>query len=128
MADIKTKKKQDISIKKFDRATVMGKSLKGNIISIKDKTKASYENNEESAQEYAENKINNGIENTIYSLPRLNQKGKQNLEKTKENIAKGKVKIKKAQKGIKNVKRKSRITIKKAKRSIKNIQKKSKNS
>ena len=123
MADIKTKKKQDFSIKKFDRATTMGKSLKENIVSIKDKTKASYENNEQSAQEYAENKVNSGIENTIYSLPRLNQKGKQNLEKTKENIAKGKVKIKQAQKGIKNIKQKGRITIKKAKRGIKNIQK-----
>ena len=47
MADIKTKKKQDFSIKKFDRATTMGKNLKENIVSIKDKTKASYENNEQ---------------------------------------------------------------------------------
>ena len=123
MADIKTKKKQDFSIKKFDRATTMGKSLKENIVSIKDKTKASYENNEQSAQENAETKVNSGIENTIYSLPRLNQKGKQNLEKTKENIAKGKVKIKQAQKGIKNIKQKGKITIKKAKTGIKNIQK-----
>ena len=31
MADIKTKKKQEFNIKKFDRATIMGKNLKENI-------------------------------------------------------------------------------------------------
>ena len=86
MADIKTKKKQEFNIKKFDRATIMGKNLKGNIVNVKDKTKESYEDNRETAQEYAENKVNKSIEDTIYYIPRLNNKGKQNFEKTKENI------------------------------------------
>ena len=122
MADIKTKKKQEFNIKKFDSATIMGKNLKENIVNIKDKTKESYEDNKETAQEYAENKVNTSIKDTIYNIPRLNNKGKQNLEKTKENIANGKVKIKKAQKGIKNIKRKGRITIKKTKRNVKKFQ------
>ena len=122
MADIKTKKKQEFNIKKFDRATIMGKNLKENIVNIKDKTKESYEDNKETAQEYAENKVNTSIKDTIYNIPRLNNKGKQNLEKTKENIANGKVKIKKAQKGIKNIKRKGRIAIKKTKRNVKKFQ------
>ena len=122
MADIKTKKKQEFNIKKFDRATIMGKNLKENIVNIKDKTKGSYEDNKETAQEYAENKVNTSIKDTIYNIPRLNNKGKQNLEKKKENIAKGKVKIKKAQKGIKNIKRKGRIAIKKTKRNVKKFQ------
>ena len=49
------------------------------------------------------------IEDTIYYIPRLNNKGKQNFEKTKENISKGKVQIRKAQKGIKNIKRKGKV-------------------
>ena len=122
MADIKTKKKQEFNIKKFDRATIMGKNLKENTVNIKDKTKGSYEDNKETAQEYAENKVNTSIKDTIYNIPRLNNKGKQNLEKTKENIANGKVKIKKAQKGIKNIKRKGRIAIKKTKRNVKKFQ------
>ena len=122
MTDIKTKKKQEFNIKKFDRATIIGKNLKENIVNVKDKTKESYEDNRETAQEYAENKINTSIKDTIYNIPRLNNKGKQNFEKTKENIAKGKVKIKKAQKGIKNIKRKGRITIKKTKRNVKKFQ------
>lgn len=122
MADIKTKKKQEFNIKKFDRATIIGKNLKENIVNVKEKTKESYEDNRETAQKYAENKVNTSIKDTIYNIPRLNNKGKQNLEKTKENIAKGKVKIKKAQKGIKNIRRKGRIAIKKTKRNVKKFQ------
>ena len=70
MADIKTKKKQEFNIKKFDRATIMGKNLKGNIVNIKDKTKESYEDNRETAQENAENRENKSIEDTIYYIPR----------------------------------------------------------
>ena len=122
MADIKTKKKEEISIKKLDRATIMGQNLKSNIISVKDKTKENYEKNENTAQEYAENKVNNTMHDIIYYTPRLNRKRKQNFEKTIQNIEKGKVQIKKAQKGIKNVKRKGKITINKAKRNIKRVQ------
>lgn len=122
MADIKTKKKEEISIKKLDRATIMGQNLKSNIISVKDKTKENYEKNENTAQEYAENKVNSTMHDIIYYTPRLNRKGKQNFEKTIQNIEKGKVQIKKAQKGIKNVKRKGKITINKAKRNIKKVQ------
>lgn len=122
MADIKTMKKEEISIKKLDRATIMGQNLKSNIISVKDKTKENYEKNENTAQEYAENKVNNTMHDIIYYTPRLNRKRKQNFEKTIQNIEKGKVQIKKAQKGIKNVKRKGKITINKAKRNIKKVQ------
>ncbi len=122
MTDIKTKKKQEVSIKKLDRAKIVGQNLKSNIISVKDKTKENYEKNENTAQEYAENKVNSTMHDIIYYTPRLNRKGKQNLEKTIQNIEKGKVQIKKAQKGIKNVKRKGKITINKAKRNIKRVQ------
>ena len=122
MADIKTKKKQAISVKKLDRKTMMGQNLKSNIISVKDKTKENYEKNENTVQEYVTNKVNNKMHDIIYYTSRLNRKGKQNLEKTKENIVKGKMQIKKARKGIKNVKRKGKITIKKTKRNIKKVQ------
>lgn len=122
MADIKTKKKQEVSIKKLDRATIMEQNLKSNIINIKDKTKENYEKSENTAQEYAENKVNSTMHDIIYYTPRLNRKGKQSFEETMQNIEKGKVQIKKAQKGIKNVKRKEKITINKAKRNIKRVQ------
>ena len=122
MADIKTKKKQEYTIKKFDRATIMSKNLKENVVNVKDKTKENYEKNEDTAQEYAENKINNTIKDIIYYTPTVARKGKQNFQKTKENIVKGKTQIKKVQKGIKEIKRKGKITISKTKKSIKRVQ------
>ncbi len=50
MADIKTKKKQETSIKKLNRSTIVGQNLKSNIISVRDKTKENYEKNENTAQ------------------------------------------------------------------------------
>lgn len=123
MADIKTKKKQEFKIKKFDRATTIGKNLKENIVSIKDKAKESYENKGETAQEYAESKIDKGMKDIICYVPTLNKKGKQNLKETKENISKGKIQIKKAQKSIKRIKEKGKNVIKTVKRNIKNFKK-----
>lgn len=123
MADIKTKKKQEVSIKKLDRANIIRQNLKSNIISVKDKTKENYEKNENTTQEYAENKVNSTMHDIIYYIPRSNRKGKQSFEKTMQNIEEGKIQIKKAQKGIKNVKHKGKITINKAKRNIKKVQK-----
>lgn len=122
MADIKTKKKQEISIKKLDRSTIVGQNLKSNIISVRNKTKENYEKNENTAQEYAENKVNSTMKDIIYNTPQLNIKGKQNFKKTIENIKKGKIQIKKAEKRIKNVKQKGKIAINKAKRNIKKVQ------
>lgn len=122
MADIKTKKKQEIGIKKLDKATILKQNLKSNIVNAKEKTKESYEKSENTAQKYAENKVNNTVRDIAYYTPRLNRKGRQNFEKTIQNIGKGKVQIKKVQKGIKNVKRKGKITIKKTKKNIKRVQ------
>ncbi len=122
MADIKTKKKQEVNIRKIDRAMIIEKKLKSNIISVKDKTKENCEKNENTEQEYAENKVNNAMQDVIYYTPRLNRKGKQNFEKTIQNIEKRNEQIKKTQKGIKNVKQKGKIAINKAKKNIKRVQ------
>ncbi len=121
MADIKTKKKQEISIKKLDRTTIIGQNLKSNIVNVKEKTKDNYEKNEDTAQEYAENKVNSKMRDNIYNIPKLNKIGKQNFEKTKENIIKGKARIKKVQKGIKNIKQKGKMVLKETKRNIKTV-------
>lgn len=68
MADIKTKKKQETSIKKLDRATIMGKNLKSNIVNVKEKTKENYEKNENTAEEYAENKVNNTMKFVLLNI------------------------------------------------------------
>lgn len=122
MADIKTKNKQEYTIRKFDRAKVMGKNLKENVVNLKEKTKENYEKNESSEQEYAENKMNNAISETMYYMPTAMRKGKQNFDKTKENIVKSKIKIKKLQNGVQNIKTKGKMTVEKAKKNIKKFQ------
>lgn len=122
MADIKTKNKQEYTIRKFDRAKVMGKNLKENVVNLKEKTKENYEKNESSEQEYAENKMNNAISETMYYMPTAMRKGKKNFDKTKENIVKSKIKIRKLQNGVQNIKTKGKMTVEKAKKNIKKFQ------
>lgn len=122
MADIKTKNKQEYTIRKFDRAKIIGKNLKENVVNLKEKTKENYEKNESSEQEYAENKMNNAISETMYYIPTIMRTGKQNFDKTKENIVKSKVKIKKLQNGVQNIKTKGKMTVEKAKKNIKKFQ------
>jgi len=123
MADIKVKKKSDIVIKTLDRTAIMGSKLKGNIVDIKDKTKESYETNENSSQEYAENKIQNKAKSTAYyGAYKGNQVGRKSFKETKENIKKGKETISKIKGKIqksKEIKKAGEKTIKTANKTIK---------
>lgn len=115
MTEIKTKKKYETTIKKFDRVMIIGKNLKSNIVNVKDKTKENYEKNENTAQEYAENKVNNTIRDVAYNTLSLNRKGKQNFEKTKGNIDKINRRIKKVHNEIKNIRENKKIAMNKTK-------------
>ena len=120
MADIKEKKKDNTIIKKLDRTAIMSSKIKQNIVDVKDKTKEAYEKNENSGQEYAQNKIQNTISNTThYGTRKANQIGKksaketvENIKNVKSNIQKGKQKIKKAKENIKKVKQAGERTAK----------------
>jgi hypothetical protein len=48
LADIKTKQKSDIKIKKFNKAQVYTQKLKNNIVNVKNKSDYTSNNNEES--------------------------------------------------------------------------------
>lgn len=123
MADIKIKKKGETAIKTLDRTAIIGDKFKGNIVNIKDKTKESYEENENSGQEYAENKIQNKTRNTIqYGTYKGNQTGVKNVKRTKENIVKGKkqaIKIKQKIHNAKEIKKAGKNTVKTANKTIK---------
>lgn len=127
MADIKVKKKDGQSIKTIDRTAMMGSKIKSNIVDIKEKTKETYEKNENSGQEYAENKVESGIQNaTYYSIRTANKIGKksakrtmENIKNTRKNIQRGKQQIKKAKESIKKVKKAGERTVKTIKKSIK---------
>ena len=109
MADIKTKKKQEINIKKLDRTTIMGKNLKSNIVDIKDKAKEMYESNENNSQEYAQKKIQNGIRSTAYyGTKKADEIGRYGIKQTKENLKKGKQSIKQFKSTVKKNKKSRR--------------------
>ena len=127
MPDIKTKSKESQTIKKFDRNAVMGSKLKNNIVDIKDKTKETYEKNENSSQEYAQNQVEAGIkETTYYGIRTANKIGKksakktlENIKNTKKNIQKVNKQIKKTTESIKKIKKAGEKTAKSIKQSIK---------
>lgn len=127
MPDIKTKSKESQTIKKFDRNAVMGSKLKNNIVDIKDKTKETYEKNENSSQEYAQNQVETGIkETTYYGIRTANKIGKksakktlENIKNTKKNIQKVNKQIKKTTESIKKIKKAGEKTAKSIKQSIK---------
>ena len=127
MADIKIKKKGETTIKTLDRTAMMGSKLKGNIVSIKDKTKESYENNENTSQEYAQNKVQNKTKHTVnYGIYKGNQLGRKSVKETKENIVKGKNQITKIKQKIqkaKEIKKVGKNTIKTANRTVKSTKK-----
>ena len=123
MSDIKLKEKNNIAIKTLDRTAIIGSKLKENIVNIKDKTKNRYETKESSSQEYAENKVQTEMKNTIYySLYKGNKIGKKSVKETKENIKKGKQTLNKIKGKIqkaKQVKKVGNKTIKTAKNTVK---------
>ena len=115
MKDIKIKENRKGTIKTIDKGLINTQKLKDNLISIKDKTKETYENNYNSGGEYASEKITQTMSNMPNNIYRVNQVGKNNFRKTKDNIYKIKDKIH-------NYKRKSII-----KQRVKNISKIRKN-
>lgn len=120
MADIKIKEKQEINIKKLDRATIIGQNLKSNIVNVKDKTKENYEKNEDTAQEYAGNKVESQIKSaTYYGIRKANQIGKKSLKRTTNNLKNAKENVKKVKETIKKARKTGKETIKTVKRTVK---------
>ena len=110
MTKIKKKDKQkEISIKKFDRMAIMKSKIKNNINELNNKTKEKYQDDDENAEEYAENKISKISKETISNSYKLNKIGKENFNKTKENIIKTKLKLKDIRNSIKEKRPKEKM-------------------
>lgn len=110
MTKIKKKDKQkEISIKKFDRMAIMKSKIKNNINELNNKTKEKYQDDDENAEEYAENKISKISKETISNSYKLNKIGKKNFNKTKENIIKTKLKLKDIRNSIKEKRPKEKM-------------------
>ena len=122
MADIKTRQVNKGTIKTLDKNIVKVQKFKDNLVSAKDKTKETYENDYNSGTEYATNKVSKNMANTPNNIYRMNKKGMENFRKTQENIQKTKENIEKTKETIKKVQKKRKV-----KQRAKNINKIRKN-
>ena len=87
MADIKTRKKGNTTIKTLDRTAIIQSKIKENIINVKDKTKEGYETRDNSGQEYAIGKVQKEINSTVYNgTHKANKIGRKSVRKTAENM------------------------------------------
>ena len=112
MADIKTRDAVKGTIKTIDKAAVAGQRMKQAYISTKDKAEHSTSAAENSADEYAADRFERGMDTAIHEgAHQFDKAGRKGVETTKENIYK-------AKDGVENFK---------AKRAEKALQKQSQN-
>ena len=94
MADIKTRETVKGTIKTLDKAAIAGQKMKQAYIATKDKAEHSVNTNENTAEEYAADKTEAGIDEIAhkgaYSFDKARRKGvqetKQNIQSAKEGI------------------------------------------
>ena len=94
MADIKTRETVKGTIKTLDKATIAGQKMKQAYIATKDKSEHSVNTNENTAEEYAADKTEAGIDEIahkgVYTFDKAGRKGvqetKQNIQSAKEGI------------------------------------------
>lgn len=91
MADIKTRDAVKGTIKTIDKAAVAGQRMKQAYISTKDKAEHSTSAAENSADEYAADKFERGVDTAVHEgAHQFDKAGRKGVETTKENIHKAK--------------------------------------
>lgn len=95
LADIKTKEKDKIKIKKLDKSKLYLQKLKKNRFNLKEKVEKNEKKEENTPTEYASNQITNQSKIILYQgAKKFPSYGKKSIQKTKENIQKMGQKIK----------------------------------
>mgnify|MGYP003313256873 FL=1 len=91
MADIKTRDAVKGTIKTIDKAAVAGQRMKQAYISTKDKAEHSTSAAENSADEYAADKFERGVDTAVHEgAHQFDKAGRKGVKTTKENIYKTK--------------------------------------
>ena len=87
MADIKTKDNAKGTIRTIDKAAVATQRMKQAYIATKEKAERSVNANSSSAEEYASDKLESGIDEVVHDgAYAFDKAGRKGLETTKENI------------------------------------------
>lgn len=124
MADIKTKEKSNIKIKKLDKAKIYSEKVKDNIVNLK--SKGDYTDNTEnnSPTEYGANQISQATERISKTgIEKFNQYGRKSAIETKDNIKETAEKIKTKLQDIKIKKTSTNLKGKNIKKTLKNTPK-----
>ena len=87
MADIKTRDAVKGTIKSIDKAAVAGQRMKQTYVSTKDRAEQSVEATENSANEYASDRVERGTDIAVHEgIRQLDKAGRKGVRDTKDNI------------------------------------------
>ncbi len=91
MADIKTKDAVKGTIKTIDKAAIAGQRMKQAYVQTKEKAEHSTHAQENSAEEYAADRVEGGIDRVTHEVAyQFNKQGRKGVETTRQNISKAK--------------------------------------
>ncbi len=91
MADIKTRDMVKGSIKTIDKSAVAAQRMKSAFIQTKEKAEHAVYTNESSAEEYASNRMESGIDRVSHeAVHQFDKQGRKGFEATKQNVSKAK--------------------------------------
>ena len=91
MADIKTKDAVKGTIKTIDKAAIAGQRMKQTYVQTKEKAEHSTHAQENSAEEYAADRVEGGIDRVTHeAVYQFDKQGRKGVEATKQNISKAK--------------------------------------
>lgn len=91
MADIKTKDAVKGTIKTLDKAAIAGQRMKQAYVQTKEKAEHSTHAQENSAEEYAADRVEGGIDRVTHeAVYQFDKQGRKGVEATKQNISKAK--------------------------------------
>lgn len=101
MADIKTRDAVKGTIKSIDKAAVAGQRMKQTYVSTKDRVEQSVEATENSANEYASDRVERGTDIAVHEgVRQLDKAGRKGVRDTKDNIRR--FKEKRAEKALRD--------------------------
>lgn len=121
MADIKTKEKSNIKIKKIDKAKVYSQNFKSNILNLKSKAEYNQNIENDSSIEYGANQITESSKQFLrIGIDKFNEYGQKSAKETIENIKETSQKIKTKIKDKKIKKKATTIKENNVKKTLKN--------
>ena len=91
MPDIKTRAVVEKTVKTIDKSAIAAQRMKSAYVQAKEKTERKLAPVKESPEEYAADRLSNGVETTVFEgIHQLDRQGRKGLEATKADLAKAK--------------------------------------